>query len=243
MFLFSQSTWPLWQRVRPRPNVIACLMLLCINLDTAFSISIPSVSWANTEEAGTAAFARLNQPTRRGSQLQGPHLNEHTCPLLGPAFTKPRHLDPDLLRPYAESFTSALENALAGEDNPYGDFDNMTNSFSLALWSTASNNSLFEYHFDAPELDRGNETLNNETIYRMGSISKVFTVYAYLATIGEAHLDEPITDFVPELAQIDAENAQDSKSNDVDTIRWSEITPRALAAQLSGLPRDCESIP
>lgn len=239
MFLSGQSARQIWQGGRPRLFLAVCALLLFMYPNHAVLTSVPSISWDSDWEVDTAAFARLNEPVRRASQPQDSRLNEYNCPLLGPASPKPRHLDPDLLAPYTESFTAALKNALAGDDNPYGEFDNVTNSFSIALWSTASNSSLFEYHFEGPGLGRDSETLNNETIYRVGSISKVYTVYAYLATIGEAHLDQPITKFIPELAQIDAESAQDPKSNDIDTVRWSEVTPRSIAAQLGGLPRDC----
>lgn len=170
-------------------------------------------------------------------------LNQYSCPLLGPAFPQPERLSVQSLRPYTADLTRAIEEALAGGTNPYGEFDNATSSFSVALWSTASNDSLFEYHFEGSELrNASGNALNNDTVFRIGSISKVFTVYAYLATVGEAHLDEPITRFVPELAEIDREREDNSTSNDVDNIRWSDVTPRSLGAMMSGLPRDCQSL-
>jgi CubicO group peptidase (beta-lactamase class C family) len=169
------------------------------------------------------------------------YVNQNSCPLLGPAYPQPQRLTPSLIQPCTDNLTADVESALAGQNTSYGVFDNVTTSFSIALWSTTSNASLFEYHFEGTEIrGDGHDTLNNQTVYRIGSISKVFTVYAYLASIGEAHLDEPITHFVPELAEIDRERVANATSNDVDNVRWSDLTPRALAAQMGGVPRDCE---
>ena len=45
-------------------------------------------------------------------------------------------------------------------------------------------------------------TLNtDETVYRVGSISKLLFLYTFLVEVGHAHWHRPITDFVPELAE------------------------------------------
>lgn len=231
---------------RAQQCLIACILSLSTYLvvqmgpDALFTALSPLESCIKGWSVGNAQISRLNTRQEQDVQPDGSHLNQHSCPLLGPSFPKLRHISLDSLEPYTKNFNAALENALMGGENAYGDFDNLTNSFSIAVWSAASNNSLFEYHFEGPELNREGQPLNNDTVYRVGSISKLFTVYAYLATAGETHLDEPITNFLPELAQIDNDRAQDLESNDVDSVRWSDVTLRSLAAQLSGLPRDCE---
>ena len=170
------------------------------------------------------------------------NLNQNNCPLLGPAFPQPRGVDVEAFRPYADEVTRTIEDTLAGRGNPDWLVTNTSSSFSVALWTTSSNESLYEHHFEGSEIrGDGHEFLNNDTLYRIGSISKVFPVYAWLAAIGEAHLDEPITKFVPELAELDHQRGENATSNDVDDIRWSDVTPRSLASQMSGIPRDCES--
>ncbi|ETN43990.1 uncharacterized protein HMPREF1541_10855 [Cyphellophora europaea CBS 101466] len=166
-------------------------------------------------------------------------VNEYTCPLLGSSFPTPSRVDASSLQPYLSDFTRALEDALSGAENEYGVFDNATTSFSVAIWTTVANESVYEYHFQGSELQGESGIVpNNETIYRVGSISKAITVYAYLASVGEAHLDEPITKFIPELAEIDAERAENASANDIDNFQWSDITVRALASQMGGLTRD-----
>jgi len=79
-------------------------------------------------------------------------------------------------------------------------------------------------------------TLNtDETVYRVGSISKLLFLYTFLVEVGHAHWHRPITDFVPELAE-----AAESCSAELDPLTcpdWDEITLGALASHLAGLGR------
>ncbi|KAI9674562.1 MAG: hypothetical protein M1822_009057 [Bathelium mastoideum] len=167
-------------------------------------------------------------------------VNEYACPLLGPVFPTPQKIDSSAFQGYAENFTGALEQALVTGQNSYGSWDNSTTSFSISVWSTTSNESLYEYHFEASQLQGAvsSGALNNDTIYRVGSVSKLFTVYTYLAAVGDKYLDEPITKYIPELARIDEETSRNSSANPIDNYRWSDITLRSIAAQLSGIVRD-----
>ncbi|RYP14527.1 hypothetical protein DL765_006303 [Monosporascus sp. GIB2] len=168
-------------------------------------------------------------------------VNQYNCPLLGPAFPAAHQIDTLGFQQYANQFTLALEGALSSGNNSYGEFDTETVSFSIAVWSVSQNTSLYEYHSEGSKLVgdvTGGGVLNNNTIYRIGSISKLHTVYTYLAAVGDAHLDEPITNFLPELAAIDKEWAHNASANKIDNIKWSEVTLRSLAGQLSGIPRD-----
>ena len=63
---------------------------------------------------------------------------------------------------------------------------------------------LFEHHHTAQNLPSFNSTsvkrVGANTVYQLGSVTKVFTVLAFLAEVGDMHLNEPITKFIPELA-------------------------------------------
>ena len=168
-------------------------------------------------------------------------VNEKTCPLLGPVYPVPQKIDMAAFQTYTQNFTTALELALSTEENSYGQWDNATTSFSISIWSVISNESLYERHVEGSQLNGSvtSGTLGNDTIYRIGSISKLLTVYTYLAAVGDKHLDEPVTQFIPELADIDEATSQNSSANPIDSYRWSDITLRSLASQLSGLSRDC----
>ena len=76
--------------------------------------------------------------------------------------------------------------------------------------------------------------LNDGTIYRIGSVSKLYTVYAILANAGMEVLDHRVTRYLPELAG-------NAGSDPLQRIRWEDVTVGALASQLggSGGMREC----
>ena len=115
--------------------------------------------------------------------------------------------------------------------------DNKTTSFSIDFYSLGDDKPLFNYHFSAPELVNASEgvtEVDSDTVYRLGSISKVFTVYTFLASVGDLSWNQPITKYVPELAR---EARATMVANDLDVVRWEDVTVGSLAAQLSGIAR------
>lgn len=110
--------------------------------------------------------------------------------------------------------------------------------FSIAVFSAADgfDGTLFDYHH-APN-DTSGSQLDNDSVYRIGSISKLLTAYTLLVERGDVDWNQPITNFIPGL--------YDSVSDDdeeLGRIRWDDITIGALASHLSGLPRDCTCYP
>ena len=86
----------------------------------------------------------------------------------------------------------------------------------------------------------GTREVDGSTVYRLGSVTKIFTVLTWLAEVGDEHWFVPITNFVPELRDI-----QERSRGEGDAIRytdWDAVTVGALASQMSGIPRDCKSI-
>lgn len=152
------------------------------------------------------------------------------CPLLGPVFPPAKSaVSSKAVIAATNAFPDILRDALRK-----GLLDNETTSFSINVFSATTNQSLFEFHHAAPGLN-GSLTkgiLNADTVYRVGSVSKLFTVYSLLVSSGFAHFNEPITTYIPLLAQ----NA--TKQDILDQIQWSDITIGALASHLAGVPRD-----
>ena len=171
-------------------------------------------------------------------------LNAEECPILGPSFLPPG--SPSALNAICSltpSFTKALEAALAnGTESTYGPLDNSTTSFSIGAFSIHDKQNLYEYHYEAPGLNGSlsSGTLNDDTIYRLGSLSKLYTVYAYLVEAGVGSLEDPITKYIPELAAADYA-AQSADFDEVDNVKWCDVTLRALASQLGGVARPCTS--
>lgn len=143
------------------------------------------------------------------------------CPLLGPDFPSPitpsnSHAVQNAKQNLTRSLQAALLNATA-----YSLQDSSATSFSLDVYSIHEQQSLFTDHFSAPALAHpaeGVATVDSNTVYRIGSISKLLTVYTYLVEVGDVSFNHPITEYVPELASYAASHAEALQSNDVDFV-------------------------
>jgi CubicO group peptidase (beta-lactamase class C family) len=74
--------------------------------------------------------------------------------------------------------------------------------------------------------------VNSSTIYRIGSITKVFTFYVSLLETGFQNFKDPTTKYVPEMTILDV------LGNPLNTTDWNEVTIGALASHLVGLSCD-----
>jgi hypothetical protein len=165
------------------------------------------------------------------------------CPLAGAEFPPPQTL---VLHPV---WQQALANIRAkfvlidsgGTRDVDGDLDGL--SYSIQIFSTNPGGGiLFERHRTAPNLlanTTGVKQVDRDTVYRLGSVSKIFTVVAWLAELGDVHWNQPITNFIPELANISAQAAS-KPFDEVRQTSWEDITIASLASQVSGVGRDCK---
>ncbi|KAM0418886.1 hypothetical protein ACHAPT_012151 [Fusarium lateritium] len=102
-----------------------------------------------------------------------------------------------------------------------GIWNTTTTSFSVEL--TSSKENLFSFHHTSPKLNSsGVDKVDSKTIYRVASVTKVFTTLALLLQ-NEINLDDSITKYVPELSNI---------------TWYKDVTLRMLASQRSGVHRD-----
>lgn len=154
------------------------------------------------------------------------------CPILGPSF--PSNFDLSggtTIRKLQSRFPEQIESLFSS-----GVINRTHTSFSIDVFSAVTNSSIYSYHHAAPGLN-GTLTagvLNDGTIYRIGSVSKLYTVYAILANAGMEVLDHRVTRYLPELAG-------NAGSDPLQRIRWEDVTVGALASQLggSGGMREC----
>lgn len=117
------------------------------------------------------------------------------------------------------NLTTILDN-LSHNDTASG-WNISSTSFSIDV--TALDSTFFSYHYTAPLRNlSGTHIVNSDTIFRVASVTKVFTV---LATLMEDRISQadPITKFLPEL-----------KGG-----KWADVTIELLMNQISGAPRDC----
>jgi CubicO group peptidase (beta-lactamase class C family) len=164
------------------------------------------------------------------------------CPLLGPDFPPPLNLSAGSATLSAGSnFTQQVRQLINNQNSTYGPFDANTTSFSVNIFSVHKDNPIFQYHYSAPILATstgGVKTVDENSVYRIGSVSKLFTVYAFLVENGDVHWNEPITKYVPELAAL-AKTNDVNQRNPIDNVAWEDITVGSLASHMAGIGRDC----
>jgi hypothetical protein len=165
------------------------------------------------------------------------------CPLLGS--TVP--IATSLLQ--STTFQQTLQNLTASLDRGIEaqlGVNSSTTSYSVSIFSTSANSTpsgepfLWQYHHTAPSLAdavSGVKTVDADSIYRIGSLTKVFTILSFLLNAGDTYWDQPITKFVPELA---AANSLNAGQNSIDSVDWEGITIGNLASHMSGIGRDCK---
>ncbi|KAL6365922.1 hypothetical protein LRP88_00505 [Fusarium phalaenopsidis] len=101
--------------------------------------------------------------------------------------------------------------------------------FSLDVFSANTNSSIYSYkHVGKSQekaLTAGN--LSDTTISRTGSVSKLFTAYAFIAKAGMEVFSHPVTRYIPELAG-------NKSDNPLERIDWDEITVGTLLSHQAG---------
>jgi hypothetical protein len=115
-------------------------------------------------------------------------------------------------------------------------------TFSIALFSSntgdaESESTFWQYHYGSPALRQTSESPPNVTqdsIYRIGGLTEVFTVWSLLLTAGDQILNDPVTKHLPELSNYT------EVQNTVSNVKWDDVTVGQLASHMSGVARDCE---
>ncbi|KAE9373571.1 beta-lactamase/transpeptidase-like protein [Stipitochalara longipes BDJ] len=159
--------------------------------------------------------------------------------LLGPVFPAPRYLSTNFgFLATGSQLSSALKSCLSRGESLFGNFTPNVSSVSISMASTAQEASIFAFNLTGSGLNMsagGVESISIDTVFRIGSISKLFTAYTFLLHNGLKLWQRPITDYVPELRRLS--RLSDTPS-DLDSVRWEEVTLGSLASHMSGIGRD-----
>ena len=153
------------------------------------------------------------------------------CPVYGPLFPAPTNLRD---HPRTKSMGKDLETRLQQRRNG-GDF-----YYSYVLQTYTSNEGvLWQNSYTTPRMRTINTTgvreVDENTVHRIGSVTKMLTVYAFLIQVGDRIWNDPVTKYIPELRSSAADNA-------VYRVDWDEVTVGSLASFESGLMRDCKHL-
>ena len=165
------------------------------------------------------------------------------CPPLGPVHAVPHNLSTDeSIRRAARNISATLAHLLDTGANDSTGFDANTTSFSVNLFSVHEPESIFQYHFTASTMNSSStKKVDENSVYRIGSISKLVTTFGLLVQGNKVHFDDPITKYIPELDAIAMahKSSANSEQDDVAMAQWSQITVGALAGHLAGIGRSC----
>ncbi|KAI0965923.1 beta-lactamase/transpeptidase-like protein [Xylaria arbuscula] len=165
------------------------------------------------------------------------HAKEN-CPLYGLSYPKPTNLITD----------SAIRSAGTALDSVFAQYiDNANNtgsdafSYSVEVFAADETTPLWTHYWTATNLATMNTTgvrkIDGDTVYRIGSLSKIFTILTFLAEVGDSSWNDPIGKYIPEIAVMAGPPGRDN-SHSLTTPDWNSITIGALASQISGLMRD-----
>lgn len=172
------------------------------------------------------------------------HADNPPCPPLGPNFPLPTSISSSpIVASGIQDLEKQLESSIVTGNSSNGPTTPNTTSFSIALFSVENTNSsspfLWQFHHSAPSLSnstQGVRSVDENSVYRIGTLSQLFTVYAFLIAAGEEHWGESVTKWVPELA-----NASKTLNDQSKYVDWNAVTLGDLAGHLSGIARDCKA--
>lgn len=147
------------------------------------------------------------------------------CRPEGPVLPKPANLaDAATFRHAAINLAHTFDSMSSGDIDVPWPVENV--SFSVAVVSANQDDGepLWQYHHRAPANVNGTDTIDADSQYLIGSVSKMVTDYILL--VSGMDLDVPVTKYLPLL-------------NGSETMQWDEITLRMLASQVAGVPTNC----
>lgn len=146
------------------------------------------------------------------------------CPPLGAVLPSPEAPSrSDAVKGAIQKLTSGLESEFTSKLNASG--------LSIGVKSIHEHRQLFSYHFTPPVLSGiGTKSIDENTIYRVGSLSKLFPALAALQSLS-INMDDSVLKYIPELR-----NATGTDST--GTTPWEDVTVGSLASHLSGLATD-----
>lgn len=150
------------------------------------------------------------------------------CPPLGRVLPAPQSLSANQA---AKEAVETLANTLDGIFS-----SKLTNSgVSIAVKSIHENNHLFNHHFTPYNVsDIGTNMIDEHTIYRVGSISKMMTALAALQN-NKINMDDSVLEYLPDL------KSRSDVHESIYTIPWEDITSKSLASHLPGLATDSKT--
>lgn len=176
--------------------------------------------------------------------LQCTTLAQPIWPLYGPDFPPLRNLSSNkTFQSALSALTQLLQQTISTGNTSYGPFDSANTSYSIELFSNYESTPLFTTHFTSPAVatyQYGVKSVDSNTVFRIGSVTKLLTVYTFLIEAGDSSFGHPVAKYVPEL--LEAAQTTNPTADSLDNVAWDEITIGELASHMAGIGRDFEGI-
>ncbi|OQD87713.1 hypothetical protein PENANT_c005G04254 [Penicillium antarcticum] len=152
------------------------------------------------------------------------------CPLQGPAFPAPTALSKSrVFLKAAESLTLHLKEAIHNGSLP-------STSFSVQVFSGQESHSAFTFSHTDDGVANGSvgvQEVTEDSIFRIGSISKLWTMFLYMTLDGTKYFHHRVSKYVPEL-----QTNHKEQQNAIDHVQWHDVTISELASHQAGILRD-----
>lgn len=163
------------------------------------------------------------------------------CPLLGPDFPPPTDLSND------PAFTTAIQDITSTLGQATSNGSLSETSLSVQIFDASDAGPLLNFAYTADNINTtlGVSAVNQDTVFRIGSVSKLWTMVLFLVKEGLWPFQEPVARFVPELREAASELRWDPRKrrNGIEYVHWGEISIGELASHLAGIARDCMHFP
>jgi hypothetical protein len=164
---------------------------------------------------------------------------------LGPSYPAPVDLSnsKSLVAAAWKNVTSTLQAYIKSDEQSstsglVAEIKNVT--FSLGVFSLNDPGATdLQFHYTSPEIanaPNGTREVNENSIYRIASLTKVFTVLVGLLNLKPNDWERPLTDIFPTFVDFAEKNP--GEDNPIYLTQWDKVTPSALAAQIAGVTRD-----
>ncbi|KAK6953659.1 hypothetical protein Daesc_005964 [Daldinia eschscholtzii] len=159
------------------------------------------------------------------------------CPYPGPAFPKPTALaSSDIIKTAIANLTATFDaRGMDPSTNPNG------TSWSIQVFSASDpdeDEPVWSHYHTATDLlaadTPGVKSIDGSTVYRLGSVTKIFTILTFLIEAGDTYWNTPVTQWVPELELLAGKAQYDPVMN----VDWDSITLQDLASHMAGIVRD-----
>lgn len=153
-------------------------------------------------------------------------LTDHV-PLLGPSFVS--NFDPSNSSAMCSARTAVPE--ILGSMFSSGELNSTDLIISIDVFSAATNKSIYSYYHVGENGQKALTAgiLDENTIMRIGSVTKLYTVYALVVKYGLDILNKPLTSVIPELVV-----TKNQLTNWLHDMSFNELTIGALSSHQGG---------